>query len=824
MPPPPDRPAQPENLTAAPFPLNSGKPVNLLDGFGPGLWAAMIVALALLAFDPAERAAAQPATFAGNAQHTALYSAPAQRLNLVKWSTSIDLANSGAGAHYGAPLITPENTVLVPVKTASGFQISAFEGATGRFKYTLTNDFIPPPIATNGWISVFQPVLATPPSGARLYYGGAGGTVYYIDHPDSDIPPVPVQQCFYTNLADYAANSAAYNSHIFINTPLTAGSNGVVFFGFRLQGTAPAPLSTTDGGFARLDPEGNAAYVLAGTAAADSRISRDSHNCAPALSNDGATLYVAVKGSTAYYAYLLGLDSETLATRYSAFLVDPRNGSPAGVLDDGTASPTIAPDGDVFFGVFGNPDNGSRGFLLHFSPDLQTHKPPSGFGWDYTAAIVPTNMLPSYTGSSSYLLFSKYNNYAGNTDGDGINRIALLDPNATQVDPHPTAEGLVEMREMMTVIGCTPDSEYQGTIYPYAVREWCINTAGVDPATKSIFAPSEDGRIYRWNLASNSITETLTLGSGIGEPYVPTVIAPDGTVYTLNGGTLFALGSLTNVALGIFSSAPDLLSVSTGQPIVFTAFATNLDASGPAPTGTITFQDVTYQGLAPVTNVLASAVPLTNGLAAVTNSTLAANGLHLGSHFITAIYSGDGTFPGGRATLVQKVHAHATTTTLTSAPGSGSWASFGATVASSPAGGGTPTGMLSFWDGPNFLAQVNLNTNGFASCTISNLSANSHAVSAIYSSDTMFASSSGMVTATRPFLTGLAMLTNSAFQFSFSNVVGASFTVLRSTDLSLPLSNWEVLGSPTEILPGQFQFTDPQVKANQQRFYGVRSP
>src|SRR5439155_20224927 len=263
-----------------------------------------------------------------------------------------------------------------------------------------------------------------------------------------------------------------------------------------------------------------------------------------------------------------------------------------------------APDGDVFFGVLGNPGSGSRGFLLHFSADLATQKTPSGFGWDYTPAIVPGSMLPSYTGTSSYLLFSKYNNYASHVDGNGVNRIALLDPNATQIDPHPTAGGLVEMREVLTIIGPTSDNEFQSASLPYAVREWCINTAAVNPATKSIFAPSEDGHIYRWNLAANSLTEAFTLGPGVGEPYVPTVIGPDGTVYTLNGGTLFVLGGLTNVAVAIYSSAPDLRSAVAGQPIAFTAIVTNLDASGPAPSGTVTFEDVSYQGLVAQTNIL----------------------------------------------------------------------------------------------------------------------------------------------------------------------------------------------------------------------------
>ncbi len=70
--------------------------------------------------------------FAGDAQHTAIYQPAAQDLNAVHWSTSVDLNNSGTFAHYGAPLVTAANTVLVPVKIAgNGFQVSAFDGGTG---------------------------------------------------------------------------------------------------------------------------------------------------------------------------------------------------------------------------------------------------------------------------------------------------------------------------------------------------------------------------------------------------------------------------------------------------------------------------------------------------------------------------------------------------------------------------------------------------------------------------------------------------------------------------------------------------------------------
>ena len=369
------------------------------------------------------RALSQSLTFGGNAQHTSSYGPPAQNLNVLKWSTSIDFNNSGAFAHYGSPLVTASNTVLVPVKTATnGFRVDAFNGATAAPKYTVATDYILP---AHNWIPTYNPCIATGTFGTRMYFAGAGGTIWHIDNVDSNTPGAPVREVFYTSLATYNANAAAYNSTIFVNTPITADSAGNIYFGFRVQGTAPAPLNTSQSGFARIDSNGNGIHVLAGSAANDILIDRDSHNLAPALSNDESTLYVAVKSSTnPNHCYLLGLNSTTLATRHSVFLRDPRNGSGARIPDDGTSSPMVGPDGDVYFGVLVTPGNGSRGFLLHFSADLSIEKLPGGFGWDYTAAVVPASSVPSYTGTSSYLLFCKYNDYPF-ADGSGVNKVAL---------------------------------------------------------------------------------------------------------------------------------------------------------------------------------------------------------------------------------------------------------------------------------------------------------------------------------------------------------------------------------------------------------------
>jgi hypothetical protein len=53
----------------------------------------------------------------------------------------------------------------------------------------------------------------------------------------------------------------------------------------------------------------------------------------------------------------------------------------------------------------------------------------------------------------------KYNNYAGVGSGDGANRLALLDPQASQTDP---ISGRAVMREVLTILGPTFESGTSG--------------------------------------------------------------------------------------------------------------------------------------------------------------------------------------------------------------------------------------------------------------------------------------------------------------------------------------------------------------------------
>jgi hypothetical protein len=472
--------------------------------------------------------------YAADAQHTAHAPAAGQSLANFHWTMPVDLAppmepGKRAGGelliHYASPMITGRNTVLVPVKTSAqgAFEIDAVKGKSGRKIWKQKTDYILPPY---DWV---PPLPAHLTAQNRLYVAGAGGTVWFHDSPDSKTGTVG-QFAFY-GLSNYQANKSAYNQNVMIDTPITADAQGNIYFGFVVLGSNPLNLKS---GIARMDSSGNGTWISAEDAANDQEITQVAMNCAPAISADGSTIYIAVSDGGA--GYLVGLDATTLQPKYRTRLMDPVSKQSAFVDDDSSASPTIGPDNAVYYGVLDTGNHNCRGWLLAFSPDLATENTPGSFGWDDTVSIVPSRAAPQYPGKGSYLLMSKYNNYFDCGSGDGHNRIAILDPKATQKDQYSTA---TVMKEVETILDPHQvPGEPTGSVY-----EWCINSAVVDRKNKSIIANAEDGYTYRWDLTSNTLTQTLMLNRPLGEAYTPTLIGPDGTVYAINNATLYAIGN-----------------------------------------------------------------------------------------------------------------------------------------------------------------------------------------------------------------------------------------------------------------------------------------
>jgi hypothetical protein len=461
-----------------------------------------------------------------------------QDLSHISWSSPVDLApqyTSGGAllTHYGSPAVTTANTVIIPVKTTAtgGYRVEGRVGSAGNLLWSASTAYVSPP---HNWLPPYNVLLTLQ---GRVYAPDSGGRLLMRTNADT-ASSTTASHVFYGSTT-YNANPTAYDGSVFINTPLTADAQGNIFFGFQVTGTNPAGLVS---GIARVAPDGTGIWVGAQAAAGDTTIDKPAMNCAPAISNDGTTVYIAVnnlKGAGAFqWGYLLSLDSTTLATKAKVVLVDPNTGTHAWIGDDGTAAPVIGPDDRVFYGVLeaSFPSHNARGWLLQFDASLSPAGVPGSFGWDVSPSVIPATMVTSYSGSSSYLLALKYNNYEGVGTGDGLNRLAVLDPKASQADPIIPAVSV--MREVLTILGPTLDA---GSTT--ARREWCINTMAADPARKSILANNEDGKLYRWDLTNNTLSQSIQLTSGLGQAYTPTAVGADGAVYAISNARLFSVRS-----------------------------------------------------------------------------------------------------------------------------------------------------------------------------------------------------------------------------------------------------------------------------------------
>jgi hypothetical protein len=476
------------------------------------------------------------AGFGGNAQHTAVATVRPQPFKRIRWRAKVDqqpvLEVGDLLIHYGSPMITAANTVLVPTRISAkaGFRVVAYSGTNGVRRWSLNTDYRPPAFtgAARGTWTPPLPAVLTP--GKTLAVAGAGGSVLLREHVNSAVGAV--HRLVFYGAAQWKAHRSTYDKAVQITTPLTAGPNGSLYFGFTVTGATPAHLTS---GIARIDAHGHATWISAAAAAPKQGVTGVAINCAPALSPSGATVYITVTSRTR--GILVGLNATTLKPRFHAVLRDPVTGRPAVISPSSSASPVVGPDGDVYYGVLENPipSHDDRGWLLHYNATLTRAKIPGSFGWDDTPSVLPARADPRYHGRSPYLLVSKYNNYLIGPHGNGHNEVAVLDPRSSQKDPYSSAR---VMKAVQTILSPLHEPKT-----PAGARyEWCINSAVVDLADDSVMVNSEDGFLYRWDLAHNTLAERIRLNSPLGEAYTPTIIGPDGTVYAINNATLYAVG------------------------------------------------------------------------------------------------------------------------------------------------------------------------------------------------------------------------------------------------------------------------------------------
>jgi hypothetical protein len=278
------------------------------------------------------------------------------------------------------------------------------------------------------------------------------------------------------------------------------------------------------------------------------------------------------------------------------------------------------------------------------------------------------------------------------------------------------------------------------SINPTTYHQTATFTATVSvnsPGSTYVAHPTGTVAFYDNNVLVD--TETLT-NSGVVTFSTPSLSVsqqnshPITAVYSgdgnFQGSTSPQVNQIVNAATpGVSVSSSAQNSAVFGQLITLTANATSIAGT---PTGTVTF----FNG----NNAISDPVTLVNGSASIHISSLPT-----GSDTITATYSGDSNFTNvtsGNFTQTINQSTSATALSSSSNPGvSGQTVTFTATVTAAGQGAGTPTGTVEFFDGSTQIGTTQTLSSGTASVSTSALSTNGHTITAIYSGDGNFLTS-----------------------------------------------------------------------------------
>jgi hypothetical protein len=296
---------------------------------------------------------------------------------------------------------------------------------------------------------------------------------------------------------------------------------------------------------------------------------RPGMNVIPAIADDG-TIYVASRAQfSSRHSYLVAVNAN-LTPKWIASLrdrindgcnvllppngtaggclpgtkkgVDPAtNNTPAGrILDESSASPTIGPDGSIYYGVYTR-YNWAQGHLMHFDKNghfLNAYL----FGWDATPGIYPHN--------NSYSVVLKENHYGG--VGSYCNDATICPPDRTATYPNNPEESLISqfnpnlIREWAykntNTNSCARDASGNVTCvsdHPDSF-EWCVNSVVIDKSG-IVYGASEDGNIYTIN-QGGTLHDSRFLSLSLGAAYTPTAMDSQGRLFAQNYGDVFVLG------------------------------------------------------------------------------------------------------------------------------------------------------------------------------------------------------------------------------------------------------------------------------------------
>jgi hypothetical protein len=439
----------------------------------------------------------------------------------------------------------------------------------------------------------WEPVFHGAIDGSYVYVPGAGGSLYKVSMATGAV------------VTRYKPFGSTINPNIYLDGPVTVSNGNLFFNTIQLNPSSPWSNDVVGSWLVRISSTGVITKVSYSTlvpgapgpwAPCEVQFSwtgdpaslpwppspsavtettycgsqRSGLNVAPAVAPDGTIYTVSRAHHSDRHGYLVAVNSN-LTPKWAASLrdllndgcnvnmpptgsiggckagatdgVDPAtNNLPAGrVLDDSSASPTVAPDGSVLYGAYTR-YNWAQGHLFKFD-SAGNFEGAYNFGWDTTDGI--------YSHDATYSIVFKENHYGdvGSYCNDEAtcpgDRSAFYPSNPeayfiTQISPSLAPEWQWQntntdscVRQSPNVYSCVSD-------HPNGF-EFCVNHVAID-ANGVVYANSEDGNLYAI-AQGGGLKQAFFLNTAVGAAYTPVSIGPDGKIYTQNFGHMIVVGT-----------------------------------------------------------------------------------------------------------------------------------------------------------------------------------------------------------------------------------------------------------------------------------------
>lgn len=267
---------------------------------------------------------------------------------------------------------------------------------------------------------------------------------------------------------------------------------------------------------------------------------------------------------------------------------------------------------------------------------------------------------------------------------------------------------------------------------------------------------------------------TGTLSDGVATFTTASLSVDSHSISAVYGGEGAFAGSTSSVLNQAIAKATTTISFTAssnpsvaGQAVTFTATVAPIAPGAGTPAGTVTFKD----GAA-----MLGTATLSDGTAMLTTATLST-----GNHAISVSYAGDANFTASAsASGIQVVKAASSVTITSSASPSvyGQSITFTANVSAAT----TPAGTVTFLDGTRTIGTKSL-AQGRAILTLTNLSAGSHSITALYNGN---ASTAGNVSPPLTQVVNAADTSAALTATPVSSVLGQSVTFTATVSILPP--------------------------------------